>query len=52
MNYFEHFMISSQQLITMSKLKEDFEKDFPDEFDLFWISKSASKLREIGLLVV
>lgn len=52
MNYFDHFLISAPQVLIMSKFKEDFEKEFSGEFDFFWISKGAARLREIGLLVL
>ena len=47
----EKISISSNNKITFSQLKVDYETNFED-FELFWYSKSINSLREIGLLVL
>jgi len=51
-NYFPKFMIGSNPVITFKEFQEYFEKDFPGEFEKFWRSEIASKLRLEGLTVL
>ncbi|WP_288982892.1 radical SAM protein [uncultured Flavobacterium sp.] len=43
--------VLSENKITFSQLKSDFEKQF-DDFELFWYSKAVNTLRHFGLLVL
>ncbi|WP_333808297.1 B12-binding domain-containing radical SAM protein [Flavobacterium sp.] len=47
----EKIAVTSENKITFSQLKSDFEKQFED-FELFWYSKPINTLREFGLLTL
>lgn len=44
--------IKESKIFTISELKRDFENKVDDDFELFWYSKSFTKLREDFLLVL
>ena len=48
---FEKISVYSENKITYSQFKADFESHFED-FELFWFSKPMKQLRQIGLVVV
>lgn len=47
----EKISVTSNNKLTFSQVKTDFESNF-DDFELFWYSKPIHSLREIGLLVL
>lgn len=51
MQTLEKISVTSNNKLTLSQMKTDFESNF-DDFELFWYSKSIHSLREIGLLVL
>ncbi|MBI3136766.1 MAG: radical SAM protein [Bacteroidetes bacterium] len=50
--YFDHFLISTSNVLLFKEFKADFEKEFPGEFENFWLGEAGSALRLAGLLIV
>lgn len=44
--------VKNEKVMSYSELQSSFEKQWPEEFPLFWHSGTAERLREIGLLVL
>ena len=42
--------ITNNQLLTMQEIKDDYERQGLDVFELFWDNKPISNLHKVGLL--
>jgi len=51
-NYFPKLIISSNPVLTFREFQEDFEKEFPNDFEKFWRSEIGDGLRTNGLITV
>lgn len=51
-DYFDHFLIDTNEVLLFKDFKEAFEKEFPNRFEEFWFGESGTALRLAGLLIV